>query len=192
MDELTAILGIGRFKTLLKHLRSHFTSLHAKRLSRPASAVDKDTHHEQCSSVEDEQESLPCDELVAEIEQRVTQLENVLTRYCSRYTHPQKRANDLQVSVSRHCAHVLFNMCQIYDGNGGGSYVIALPTTSAAQNYPQVLITAALVHTTAAPYSHNLLPPCSQYLIVPKLGIMSSWRTTAVVGYTEKVRAAAY
>jgi hypothetical protein len=42
MDELTAILGNGRFKTLLKHLRTHFPSLHA----RPASAVDKDTHNE--------------------------------------------------------------------------------------------------------------------------------------------------
>ena len=88
LDELTAILGSGRFKALLKHLRTHFPSLRdANRLARPASAVDEDTHHEQCcTSVENEQESLRCDELVAEIEQRVTQMENVLTRYSSRYT----------------------------------------------------------------------------------------------------------
>ena len=90
-NEFTAILDSGRFKTLLEHLFTRFASLRADarqhhRLSRPASAVDKDTHHEQCWSVEDEQESLQCDELVAEIEQRVTQLENVLTRYNSRYT----------------------------------------------------------------------------------------------------------
>ena len=93
LDELTAILGSGRFKTLLEHLRTHLTTLRAdarqhNRLARPASAVDEGTHHEQCCSVEDEQKSLRCDELVAEIEQRVAQLENVLTRYSSRYTHP--------------------------------------------------------------------------------------------------------
>jgi hypothetical protein len=75
MDELTAILGSGRFKTLLKHLHTHFSSLRAtagqhSRLSRPASALDKDMQHEQCCSVEDEQESLPCDELITEIEQK--------------------------------------------------------------------------------------------------------------------------
>jgi hypothetical protein len=90
VDELTAILGGGRFKSLLKHLRTHFASLRAAarqqhRLSHPASAVEKATQHEQCCSVEDDEESLRCDELVAEIEQRVTQLENVLTRYNSRY-----------------------------------------------------------------------------------------------------------
>ena len=90
LDELTAILGSGRFRTLLKHLSTLFPTLRAgslqhHRLSRPASAVEKDTHPEQCSSVEDDEESLRCDELVAEIEQRVTQLENVLTRYNSRY-----------------------------------------------------------------------------------------------------------
>jgi hypothetical protein len=46
-------------------------------------------HHEQFYNVEVGQESLPCDELVAEIKQRVTQLQNVLTRYSSsRYNHP--------------------------------------------------------------------------------------------------------
>jgi hypothetical protein len=87
LDELTAVLGSGRFKTLLKHLRSHLPALRvaARELQRlsPASAVDEGTQ-QQCCSVEDE-ESLQCDELVAEIEQRVTQLENVLTRYSSRY-----------------------------------------------------------------------------------------------------------
>jgi hypothetical protein len=41
--------------------------------------LKKDTQ-ERCCSVQDD-ERLQCDELVAEIEQRVTQLENVLTRY---------------------------------------------------------------------------------------------------------------
>jgi hypothetical protein len=92
LDELTtAILGSGRFKSLLNRLRTHIPLLCAvtrqhNRFACPASAVDEDTHQEQCCSVEDEQESLQCDELVAEIEQRVTQLENVLTRYSSRST----------------------------------------------------------------------------------------------------------
>jgi hypothetical protein len=91
LDELTAVLGIWRFKTLLQHLRTHLPSFRAvarqhHRLSRPASAADKETHHEQCCTLEDDQESLQCDELVVEIEQRATQLENVLTRYSvSRY-----------------------------------------------------------------------------------------------------------
>jgi hypothetical protein len=90
LDELTAILGSGRFKTLLKHLRTYLPSLlvaarQHQRLS-PASAVEKDTQ-QQCCGVEDD-ESLQCDDLVAEIEQRVTQLENILTRYSSRYDRP--------------------------------------------------------------------------------------------------------
>jgi hypothetical protein len=63
----------------------HFMLQLGSIMARPASAADDYKHHEQCGSVEDEQENLRCDELVAEIEQRVTQLENVLTRYNSRY-----------------------------------------------------------------------------------------------------------
>jgi hypothetical protein len=44
--------------------------------------------------VEDEQESLQCDDLVAEIEKRVTQLENVLTRLSSRYITRPKTCNE--------------------------------------------------------------------------------------------------
>jgi hypothetical protein len=88
LDELTVILGSGRFTTLFEHLRTHLLTLRAAarqhhRLSCPASAVDEDMH-QQCCSLEDD-ESLQCDELFAEIEQRVTRLENVLTRYSSRY-----------------------------------------------------------------------------------------------------------
>jgi hypothetical protein len=94
LDELTAILGNGRFKTLLKHLRTQFPTLRAddrqhNRLSRP---VDKNLHHEQCCSLEDEQKCCQGNELVAEIEQRVIQLENVLTRYNSRYNHDPRKA----------------------------------------------------------------------------------------------------
>jgi hypothetical protein len=86
LDELTVIHSSGRFETLLKHLRTHLPSLRVaarqhQRLSL-ASVAEKDTQ-QPCCSVEDD-ESLHCDEPVAEIEQRVTQLENVLTRYSSR------------------------------------------------------------------------------------------------------------
>jgi hypothetical protein len=89
LDKLAVILGSGRFKALLTHLRTrHLPMLRVPARQHqqfsPASAVDNDTH-QQCCSVEDD-ESLQCDEeLVAEIEQRVTQLENVLTRYNRRY-----------------------------------------------------------------------------------------------------------
>ena len=80
-DELTTILGSGRFKSLPKRLRTHLPSLRdaARQYHRlsPASALDKDKH-QQCRSVEDDK-SLQREELVAEIEERVTQLENVLT-----------------------------------------------------------------------------------------------------------------
>jgi hypothetical protein len=75
LDELTAIIGSGRFRTLLRHLRTHLPL---------ASAVNKDAH-QQCCGMEDDVESLQCDELVAEIEQRGTQLENVLTQCTRRY-----------------------------------------------------------------------------------------------------------
>jgi hypothetical protein len=50
---------------------------------------------------------LQCDELFAEIEQRVTRLENVLTRYSSRYIW----TGGPLVSALRHYAQVLFNIC---------------------------------------------------------------------------------
>jgi hypothetical protein len=204
-NEFTAILDSGRFKTLLEHLFTRFASLRADarqhhRLSRPASALDKYTRHEQYHSVDDEQESLQSDELVAEIEQRMAQLENFLTRYSSRYNHtPTKRVHEPSIFRCRSstlCAHTV-GCVQIYDrlptdGDGGGSHVTALSATRSAQNYAQVLITVALILTSTAPYSHNLLPPCSQYLVVLKPGMMSSWRKAELVGYAEKVRAAAY
>jgi hypothetical protein len=88
LQELTALLGSGRFKTLLKHLRAHLPSLRVaahQHLVSPTAEAHK--------AVEDG-ESLQCDELVAEIEQRVTQLESVLSRYNSRFDpfllQPQK------------------------------------------------------------------------------------------------------
>ena len=82
LEELTALLGGGRFKTLLKYLRAHFPTLraaaHQHQLSSTAEA------HGPCCVVEGD-ESLQCDELVAEIQQRVTQLENVLSRYDIRF-----------------------------------------------------------------------------------------------------------
>ena len=90
LEEPTALLGSGRFSTLLKHLRAPFPSLRAAahEQSSPKAAA-----HRQCCIVEGD-ESLQCDELVAEIEQRVTQLESVLGRYNSRFNpallQPQK------------------------------------------------------------------------------------------------------
>jgi hypothetical protein len=81
LDELTALLGSGRFKTLLKHLRALCPSLRAaahQHQSCPTAAA-----HRQCYVVEDE--GLQNDELVAEVEQRVTQLESILGRYNSRF-----------------------------------------------------------------------------------------------------------
>jgi hypothetical protein len=67
-----------------------------------------------------------------------------------------------------------------------------LAATRAERNsYPQVLIKAALVLTTTAPYFSNLSPPYSQYLVL-KRAMMSSWGSAVVDGYAEKVRAAAY
>jgi hypothetical protein len=101
LDELTVILGSGRFTTLFKHLRTHLPSLHAAARQHhrlfPASAVEKDAHHQLCGSLEDEadpEEIMQGDDelLVAEIEERVTQLENVLTRYNnSRYDNTARK-----------------------------------------------------------------------------------------------------
>jgi hypothetical protein len=88
-----------------------------------------------------------------------------------------------------YCRHLLA------DKNGGGSYATALAaaTRAARNSYPQVVsTTAALVLTATAPYSHNLLPPFSQYLVL-KRAMLSSWETVVVVGgYAGKVRAVAY
>jgi hypothetical protein len=93
LDQLTAILGSGRFKTLLKHLRTHLPSLRVAarehRRSSPASAIANETH-QQCWSDEDDESLMDCDELVAEIEQRVTQLDKVLTQYNRRYATPKR------------------------------------------------------------------------------------------------------
>jgi hypothetical protein len=85
LEELTALLGCGRFKTLLKHLRAHFPSLGAAaRQHQLAPAAEA---HGRCCVVEGD-ESLRCDELVAEIEQRVTRLESVLSRCDSNRFNP--------------------------------------------------------------------------------------------------------
>jgi hypothetical protein len=76
LEELTALLGNERFVQLLKQLRTHFPTLRA---SPPAAA------HENCGVVEAD-ESVQFIELVSEIEQRATQLEDVLSRYNTRYT----------------------------------------------------------------------------------------------------------
>jgi hypothetical protein len=91
LEELTALLGSGRFKTLLKHLRVLFPSLRAAAREHQLSPMA--AAHGQCCIVEGD-ESLQYDELVAEIEQRVTQLESVLDRCNSRFDpaplQPQK------------------------------------------------------------------------------------------------------
>ena len=81
LEELTALLGSGRFKTLLQHLRARLPSIRAAAHEHQPPAAES---HRQCNIVEGD-ESLQCDELVAEIEQRVTQLENFLSRYNSRF-----------------------------------------------------------------------------------------------------------
>jgi hypothetical protein len=78
LEEFTALVGSGRFKTLLKHLRALFPSLRAA--GREHQLFPTATTHKQCCIVESD-ESLQCDELVAEIEHRVTQVESVLGRY---------------------------------------------------------------------------------------------------------------
>jgi len=75
LEELTALLGSGRFKTLLKHLSALFPSVRAAVREHQLSPTA--TAHKQCCIVESD-ESLHCD---AEIEQRVTQLESILRRY---------------------------------------------------------------------------------------------------------------
>jgi hypothetical protein len=77
LEELTALLGSGRLTTLLKHLRAHFPSLGAAAQQHQLSTIAEAQMH--CCIVEGD-ERLQCDELVAEIEQRVTRLENVLSR----------------------------------------------------------------------------------------------------------------
>jgi len=76
-----ALLGSGRFKALLKHLRVHFPSLLAAAHQHQLSPVTTEAHRQDCTV--EGNESLQCDELVAEIEQRVTRLEKVLNRYNS-------------------------------------------------------------------------------------------------------------
>jgi hypothetical protein len=126
LDELTAILGSGRFKTLLKHLCTYLPSLRVAarqhQRSSTASAVDNDTH-QQCGSAEDV-ECVQCDELIAEIEQRVTELEDILTRNIRRHkvlTAPRPNKNyrpelHHQVFALRHCmrkyCNILLFACQ--------------------------------------------------------------------------------
>jgi hypothetical protein len=103
LEELTALLGSGRFKTLLKHLRVLCPTLRAAAAAHELQLCCAAAHehqlpptaaaHKQCCIVEGD-ESLQYDELVAEIEQRVAQLESVLGRYKSRFNpapmQPQK------------------------------------------------------------------------------------------------------
>jgi hypothetical protein len=82
LEELTALMGSGRFKTLLKHLRAFFPSLRAAAREHQLSPTA--TAYRLCYIAEGD-ESLQCGELVAEIKQRVTRLESVLRRYNSRF-----------------------------------------------------------------------------------------------------------
>jgi hypothetical protein len=174
LDERSLVLGSGRFKTLLKHLRTYLPSLrtvaarqHQQFLS-PAAAVDNDMH-QQCCSVEDD-ESLQCDELVAELEQRVTQLENVLTRYNSRYeANRQRNRIYYAIRIRATCPRVIFFVYEQFH------IQVFAPRHYYAQAAPYTLLCTE---------QHKLIPADENKLC---RGVVCKYRSCSITGGAEFV-----